>query len=321
MAKAVIPFIKSASDLVTPHEATRAGFVSMALEKNVLASPFVEQAKMLKILASKASTARGLLQISELREGLLTASGLSDKALNHLSDSDKQNAINNLIECFLEPAGASFVDELVYRFLIVRGDTLGGKARNLAGAIGEQKFLRAMISAFHLAGIEYQWLDRDTRKWNKPTDRPNIERQIKAFHWTKGKEKVMYMNLKVPFVAQEGKSVDIIILQGNTKDVMRGTHSVLKNRDKYIALGELKAGYDPAGADERWKTADTAFKRIRESFVSTGFNPHTFLIGAAIEKAMANEIYGQIQSGILSCAVNLTDEKQLTWICEWIINL
>ncbi|MCL2743159.1 MAG: type II restriction endonuclease [Planctomycetaceae bacterium] len=321
MAKTVIQIIESASDLVTPYEATRAGFVSMALEKNVLASPFVEQAKMLKVLASKANTAKELLQISELREGLLTASGLSDKALNHLSDMDKQNAINNLVERFLEPAGASFVDELVYRFLIVRGDTLGGKARNLAGAIGEQKFLRAMISAFHLAGIEYQWLDRDTWKWNKPTDRPNIERQIKAFHWAKEHERAMYMNLKIPFVTQEGKSVDIIILHGNMKDTVRGTHSVLKTREKYIALGELKAGIDPAGADEHWKTADTALKRIRASFDSTNCNPHTFFIGAAIEKAMANEIYAQIQSGMLSCAVNLTDEKQLTWICSWVINL
>jgi len=321
MAKTVIPIIKSARGLVTPHEATRAGFVSMALEKNVLASPFVEQAKMLKILASKANSARDLLQMSELREGLLTASGLSGKALNHLTDTDKQNAILNLVERFLEPAGASFVDELVYRFLIARGDTLGGKARNLAGTIGEQKFLRAMISAFCLAGIDYQWLDRNTWKWNKPTDKPNIEKQIKAFHWAKERERVMYLNLKVPFVTREGKSVDIIILRSNTKDTVRGTHSVLKNREKYIALGELKAGFDPAGADERWKTADTALKRIRESFDNTSCMPHMFLIGAAIEKAMANEIYAQMQSGMLSCAVNLTDEKQLTWICSWIINL
>ena len=72
MEKNITSFIQTYGDLVTSHEATRAGFVSMALEKNLLASPFVEQAKTLKILASKAKSPRDLLQIPDLREGLLT---------------------------------------------------------------------------------------------------------------------------------------------------------------------------------------------------------------------------------------------------------
>jgi len=47
MAKKINSMICSPDDLVTSHEATRAGFVAMALEKNYLASPFVEQAKQL----------------------------------------------------------------------------------------------------------------------------------------------------------------------------------------------------------------------------------------------------------------------------------
>jgi type II restriction enzyme len=321
MAKKINSFIQSASDLVTSYEATRAGFVSMALEKNFLASPFIDQAKKLKNLASQVNAPKELVQIIGLRKGLLTASGLSDKALNHLSENDKNNAINNLIERFLEPAGASFVDELVYRFLIVSGDTLGGKTRNLAGSIGEQRFLRGMISVFHLAGIDYQWLDKQTLTWNKKTDQPDTERQIKAFHWKTEQERTMYMNVKVPFVTREGKNVDIIILQCGTNDSIQGKDSVLTKHENYIALGELKAGIDPAGADEHWKTADTALKRIRDSFAKTNFCPHTFFIGAAIANGMADEIYEQIQNNTLTCAANLTDEKQLTGICSWIIDL
>jgi hypothetical protein len=33
-----------------------------------------------------------------------------------------------------------------------------------------------------------------------------------------------------------------------------------------IALGELKGGIDPGGADEHWKTAQAAFNRIRQAF-------------------------------------------------------
>jgi type II restriction enzyme len=315
MAKEIILSIKSPTDLVTPHEATRAGFIAMALEKNFLASPFVEQAKTLKVLASQAKTPCELLSIVGIREGLLTASGLSDKSLNHLSDIDKANAIKNLIEHFLEPVGTAFIDELVYRFLIVKGDTLGGKARNLAGSLGEQKFFRAMISSFSLAGIEYQWLDSESQQWKSATNETGIEKRIKAFHWN---DRLFYLNLNAPLV---GKNVDMILLNGKQNEPIRGKDSLLLQPDRYIALGELKAGIDPAGADEHWKTVATALKRIRESFERKGLNPLTFFIGAAIEKAMAKEIFEQLQNKTLSHAANLTNEKQLTMICQWIIKL
>ena len=41
-------FITSASDLVTTHEATRAGFLSIALEKNRVSDPYVKIALCFK---------------------------------------------------------------------------------------------------------------------------------------------------------------------------------------------------------------------------------------------------------------------------------
>jgi hypothetical protein len=147
--------IKSASDLVTSREKTRAGFISLALEKNYLAVPYVEEAKALKSLASRVSKPNDLLQIQDLRVGLLTASGLSEKSLNYLTEDDKTLAIKEMIEKFLEPAGNDFIDELVYRYLLTKGDALGRKARNLAGVLGERKFLRSLLSVFNLSGINY----------------------------------------------------------------------------------------------------------------------------------------------------------------------
>lgn len=54
--------------------------------------------------------------------------------------------------------------------------------------------------------------------------------------------------------------------------------------EKYLALGELKGGIDPAGADEHWKTANSALQRIRTGFAKKSLTPYTFFIGAAIEK-------------------------------------
>jgi type II restriction enzyme len=55
-----------------------------------------------------------------------------------LTEDDKTLAIRGLIEKFLEPAGDGFVDELIYRYLLIKGDALGGRIRNLAGLLGER---------------------------------------------------------------------------------------------------------------------------------------------------------------------------------------
>lgn len=312
-------FIKSASDLVTSREETRAGFIAMALEKNYIAVPYIEEAKALKALTSQVKKPKDLLQVKDLRIGLLTASGLSDKSLNYLTEDDRTLAIKGLIEKFLEPAGANFIDELVYRYLLTKGDALGGKARNLAGSLGERKFLRSLISVFNLAGIKYKWKDNDTNTWlDKTSDDTDIEKRIKAIYWKRKTDRLLVLNVNVPLVS---KNVDLIVLQAQPDDLKTGKQSIIHQAGKYIALGELKGGIDPAGADEHWKTANSALNRIRTSFEKEKLNPNTFFIGAAIENAMADEIFKQLQTGTMTNAANLTNDRQLTEICNWIINL
>lgn len=291
----------------------------MALEKNYIAVPYIEEAKALKALASQVKKPKDLLQVKDLRVGLLTASGLSDKSLNYLNDDDRIIAIKGLIEKFLEPAGGGFIDELVYRYLLTKGDALGGKARNLAGSLGERKFLRSLISVFNLSGINYMWKDNDTNTWlDKPQDDIDIEKRIKAIYWKKKQDRLMILNTNVPLV---NKNVDLSILQGKVEDLKTGKQSIIHQPDKYIALGELKGGIDPAGADEHWKTANSALNRIRVSFDKKKLKPQTFFVGAAIENAMAIEIYKQLQTGTMNNAANLTNDGQLTAVCDWVINL
>ncbi len=91
--------------------------------------------------------------------------------------------------------------------------------------------------------------------------------------------------------------------------------------ETYMALGEIKGGIDPAGADEHWKTASTALGRIRAAFAKAGFTPHTFFIGAAIERRMAAEIWNQLESESLSNAANLNRENQVASLARWLIDL
>ena len=313
--------IESASDLITPRQETRAGFISMALEKNYLAVPYIEEAKALKSLAKRVEKPIDLLNVEDLRSGLLTASGLSAKALNHLEKDDEIIAIKGLIDEFLEPAGENFIDELVYRYLLIKGDALGGQARNLAGTLGQRKFLRALISVFNVAGVDYQWKNNNKKSdWiEKSKDDVGIENHIKYMYWQKNvKDKLLVMNVNVPLVR---KNVDLCVLNGKPKDLKIGKNSIVKNPTRYLALGELKGGIDPAGADEHWKTANSALNRIRSGFGQDNLTPKTFFISAAIETAMASEIFNLLESGILDNAANLTNDDQLFSICDWIVNL
>ena len=74
-----------------------------------------------------------------------------------MNESDKTEAIQGLIKGFLEPVGSDFVEELVYQFLLTRGDTLGGSMRNVGGALATRKFTRTLLAILTLAGIPYHW--------------------------------------------------------------------------------------------------------------------------------------------------------------------
>ncbi len=96
---------------------------------------------------------------------------------------------------------------------------------------------------------------------------------------------------------------------------------LLSHPAAYIALGELKGGIDPAGADEHWKTARTALARIHDAFARHKFKPHTFFIGAAIEAKMAREIWSMLRRGMIENAANLTDDRQIASISRWLCSL
>ena len=313
--------LQSYENLVTPYEATRAGFLSLALEKSRKATPFIEAAKALKTLAIKAKSPKDLLTLNEIQSSLLAAAGISDKAKNHIQESDKKKAILDLIENFIEPAGKHFVDELVYRFLLTKGDALGGHIRNLSGAMGEWNFTRAFISTLSVRGIKCMYFDLKSKIWMELCDEPDIEKQVKGMHWTLNKkEYTLIYNLNVPIV---GNNVDFCLFDCSPDKILfgRNKNSVHYQPEKYLALGELKGGLDPAGADEHWKTANSALERIRSSFATNGCSPHTFFVGAAIEKSMAKEIYQQLVNHTLSNGANLTNSDQVVSLCAWLIEL
>lgn len=114
-----------------------------------------------------------------------------------------------------------------------------------------------------------------------------------------------------------GTNVDFSVLNCGKEDIP----VALQKPKSYISLGELKGGIDPAGADEHWKTAGSALKRISEAFARKHLSPKITFIGAAIEERMAKEIWHQLETGVLANAANLTNPNQLTSLVQWLCNL
>lgn len=317
MAKPFLSHLKTAADLETTYEAVRAGFVALALEKNRRATPYVAEARALQEAASKASRPSDLLKIPQIQKGLVTAAGVSDKAANHLNDSDKRKAVLGLIENFLEPAGRNFVEELVFRFLLTRGDTLGGSMRNVGGFMAQCKLTRSIIAHLKLAGRPYRWLHSVNNVWaDMPEEDAGIELNIRGLSWqTDGQSRTLLYNVLVPLFRN---NVDFCLLNCAPEQLGKKLYS---NPAAYIALGELKGGIDPAGADEHWKTARTALGRIQDAFAKHKQKPHTFFVGAAIEAKMAREIWSLLTHGTIENAANLTDDHQIASITRWLCSL
>jgi Restriction endonuclease BsobI len=118
-------------DLVTAYEKTRAGFVALAIERNRRATPFIDQARVLKNIATQASIPSALINIVEIQPALLAASGVSDKAAGYLQPEDKIQAIQGLIKEFLE---AAFIGTAIEKRMAeeIWSDLESGKLTNAA---------------------------------------------------------------------------------------------------------------------------------------------------------------------------------------------
>ena len=306
-------FIKSAESLITTHEEIRTGFLKIALEKNRIGDPFVKNALAFKSMVINTKIPEDLLTMPQIRPFLVTAAGLSDKSLAYLDEKEQTLAIEKLIDKFLKPAGSAYIDEVIFRYLLIKGDTVGGIMRNKIGKLGQERLIRMIFSVMNVRGIDCDRLAVDSKIWESAnTFVPDTEKNIRAIHWA---NRILIFNAKIPAV---NKNVDLCLFNGNINDYGK----IVRCNDKAIMFGELKSGIDPAGADEHWKTGNSALERIRKKFSEIGFSDiKTVFIAAAIERAMAEEIFFQLQNGTLTGAANLTKDNQLTEFCNWLIDL
>lgn len=274
----------SARDLETTKSGNQGWLARLALERHRRATPYIAQARALRCAASQAKHPIDLERIPEIKA-----------ALTRVSDEN-------------------FVEELVYRFLINGGEALGCSMRNAGGILAQRRLARTLISILALSGTRFRWQETSTRAWADGTgEEADIELSLRAISWKNGnKKRTAVFNLGVPFLKN---NVDLCLFNCSDADLSKETYN---SPSSYIALGELKGGIDPAGADEHWKTARTALTRIQTAFAKQNLKPHTFFIGAAIEKKMAREIWEMLSDGTLENAANLTNDDQVASMSRWL---
>jgi len=291
--------IKSPKDLISTKEAIKAGFIQQAVMKGTVASGYIERAKRFQIGLRKARSVGKILEdIPSFRSEVIAAAGFSVKAAGHLTNDEIEQGIRKALKVFAADEG--FREKILHLFLLTMGDAMGGVMRNLVGSLGGQLLVRSVVKELRRRRVSYKIYK-------------NKKDKITGVEW---KNRYLFIDVTPKII---GKNIDAILLDTHGCDTI--DKQLLEDAKRYIACGELKAGIDPAGADEHWKTANSALERIRSRLATHKKNAKLFFVGAAIEAAMAQEIFDQLKSGKLTNAANLMSEIQLQKLAAWLVGL
>lgn len=313
--------IHTSKDLETTYDETKLGFLSIALRKSKEAQYYVNLADALRTKIDTLDDAHVLLEVTNLLVPLCEAAGISTKARSYLTERDLREIIEDFFDEFIYPLGEKFQDDLVSRYLLTLGDALGGRMRNIIGSMASERLTEKIVASLKLTEKPFFFLERKSKKWiHDASYSVDCLSNIKGLYWSRnGEHRTLLYDTTIPIVR---KNIDLILLNQDCRKFSKSElKSCLSSVQNYELLGELKGGVDPAGADEHWKTAGTALSRIRSSFSEKNRTVRTLFIGAAIEKAMAEEMYTQVLDNTLTVCANLTKPTQVSEVCDWITGL
>jgi hypothetical protein len=244
---------------------------------------------------------------------------------------------------YKEAFSASLIDFLLSRYEVRAGSVLdpfagAGTSLFVASEVGlgadgiellpiGQEIIRTrvLLKALKPAHLKrlHRWADASTwRKEGKPVPLPQLRITMGAFapKTTRLIERYLgALSAEPPQLRQVLRFALLRVLECVSFTRKDGQYLRWDYRSgRYLALGELKGGIDPAGADEHWKTAKTALHRIRTAFAAEKVEPKLFFVGAAVALRMAGEIWQDLQANILSNAGNLTSQDHVASICTWV---
>src|SRR5271167_2039382 len=91
-------YIKSANDLITSPAAIKQGFLFQAIAKSEKSAQYLKRAREFRKTLEKINTVDQLVALKDFRKEVLGAAGFSDKAVGHLSEKDREDALRNFFK-------------------------------------------------------------------------------------------------------------------------------------------------------------------------------------------------------------------------------
>ena len=289
-----------ASDLISTPEDTAKAFALQALRKTDLALSYLDAAEEFEFRLGKLGDVNEIINDESIRVELLTSVGISDKAKKYFNSESAKRYVEEIVKKIESQSSDNLKNDLVNRFLLTSGDSMGGRSRNLIGREGGDRLIQFVRESLEKERIVYDI-------------RTNAQEKITALTW---KNRAMLFDVKPSWI---GKNIDVILL----KDLQnQNAISLRENPGAFLACGEIKGGADPAGSDEHWKTARSALERISASFKEVeSERPKLFFAGLSIVPGVATEIVEHLGVGKLNRAANLARVEQVSQLAEWLITL
>ncbi|MFH1893463.1 MAG: AvaI/BsoBI family type II restriction endonuclease [Candidatus Zixiibacteriota bacterium] len=206
--------VRSSADLVTSHRAVCDGFLLQALTKTQKATPYTEKARDFFRILSAIQDISGIGSRADIQEQLLFAAGFSDKARSHLTGEELSRALQRVLESIASHTPDGWREELVYRYLLTRGDSLGGSMRNITGALAGKQFSEAVIGALHERGVTPSVVRSSSNR-----------DKIQSIAW---QSRLLLFDKKPIFI---GKNIDVILVaatasNGGTEGIAGGSRQV-----------------------------------------------------------------------------------------------
>lgn len=292
--------IMRVSDLVSTAEDTAKAFALQALRKTDLATYYLDAADTFEFKLSRLGNLNDIVNNEDIRGELLTSVGISDKAKKYFTSETAKSYLEEIVKKIDSQSPENLKVDLVNRFLLTSGDSMGGRSRNLIGREGGERLIQFVKEALEGKKIHYEVSS-------------NAQEKTTAITW---QGRIMLFDVKPSWI---GKNIDVILLR-DSKDA--GSPEVRENPEMFLACGEIKGGADPAGSDEHWKTARSALDRISAAFKEEYAKPpKLFFAGLSIVPGVAKEIVEHLDNGKLNKAANLARSRQVADLAEWLISL
>ena len=287
-------------DLMSTPDDTTTAFTLQALRKVRIAQDYLDESLKFKKELDRHSSVDDLIADESLRAGLLTAVGISDKARKYFTSESALLHLREILSMIADDSSTDLRANLLSRYLLTSGDSLGGRSRNLIGREGGDRLIDFLKSSLEKAKVPFEI---DSNKVGK----------VNSISW---KSTCVLFDTKPRWI---DKNIDVVVLR--TKAGV-SWNELKEVPEQFLACGEIKGGADPAGSDEHWKTARSAIDRIREAFQLKKMPPpKMFFAGLAIVPGVAREICDNLDSGKLAMAANLARDKQVSELANWITKL